>query len=294
MNGIRYRSFILAALIVATAGAGRAAAPAAPATEVVAVRRAALPTGPDDAVWKTTPVFAAALIPQDMVEPRLLDPSTAAVNVRALTDGTRIAFQLEWADPTTDDVQGVARFTDACAVQLPVSTQPDVPAPQMGEAQRPVEISYWRAAWQAMVDGREDSIKAIYPNAAVDHYPFEAASLKPNSELQQEMAKRYAPARALENPMGGPRKVPVQDLVAEGPGTIRPAASSQSDGRGARTATGWSVVITRPLPKGLEPGTRTQVALAVWQGGHQEAGARKMRSVWVPLLFEAPPGAGQP
>ena len=31
------------------------------------------------------------------------------------------------------------------------------------------------------------------------------------------MAKRYAPARALENPMSGPRTEPVQDLIAEGP-----------------------------------------------------------------------------
>jgi hypothetical protein len=53
-----------------------------------------------------------------------------------------------------------------------------------------------------------------------------------------------------------------------------------------RGENGWSVVLSRPLPTGLDPGRRTQVAFAVWQGAHQEAGARKMRTVWVPLAIE--------
>jgi hypothetical protein len=222
-----------------------------------------------------------------MVEPSLLEASTEKVEVRAMTDGARIAFRLEWVDATKDDLPGIARYSDGCAVQIPVSTGPDVPAPQMGETQRPVEITYWRAFWQSMVDGREDSIKALYPNATVDHYPFEAASLQPGSEAQREMAQRYAPARALGNDMAGPRQRPVQDLVAEGPGTIRPAPETRSEGRGIRTDQGWTVVLSRPLPTGVAPGRRTQVAFAVWQGAQQEAGARKMRSVWVPLLVEA-------
>jgi DMSO reductase family type II enzyme heme b subunit len=254
--------------------------------EVVAVRRAAVPSTPEDGAWRDAPVYAAALILQDIVEPRLLEPGTDKVSVRAITDGTQIAFRLDWADATKDDLPGIDRYSDGCAVQLPVSTQPDVPAPQMGETGRAVEITYWRAFWQGAVDGREDSIKALYPNATVDHYPFEAASLEPGSEAQQAMAKRYAPARALGNPMAGPRERPVQDLIAEGPGTIRPAEKTQSNGRGIWTQQGWSVVLARPLPKGIEPGSRTQVAFAVWQGSHLESGARKMRSVWIPLLVE--------
>jgi hypothetical protein len=286
MNRTRYVLVALLGLLAMLAAPRVEAAPAA-SSEVVAVRRAALLAKPDDAAWGDVPVYTAALLMQDMVEPRLMEASTEKVEVRAITDGTRIAFRLEWTDATKDDLPGIARYGDACAVQLPVTTGPDVPAPQMGEAQRPVEISYWRAFWQSAVDGREDSIKALYPNATVDHYPFEAASLQPGSEAQREMAVRYAPARALGNPMAGPRERPVQDLIAEGPGTIRPAPQAQSDGRGMRTEKGWSVELSRPLPKGIEPGTRTQVAFAVWQGAHQESGARKMRSVWIPLLIES-------
>jgi len=254
--------------------------------EVIAVRRAALPANPDDPAWRQAPVYTAALILQDMVEPRLLQPGTDKVNVRAITDGTQVAFQLEWVDTTKDDLPGLGKYSDGCAVQLPASTQPDVPAPQMGEIGRPVEITYWRAFWQGAVDGREDSIKALYPNASVDHYPFEAASLEPGSEAQQAMAKRYAPARALNNPMAGPRPRPVEDLIADGPGSVRPAEKTQSNGRGNWTPQKWTVVLSRPVPKGVEPGSRTQVAFAVWQGSHLESGARKMRSVWIPLLIE--------
>ena len=282
MNHKRIAALALIALLAACSGGP----PAAPSAEVIAAHRAQVPTDPNDAVWQDAPLYSAALVLQDMVEPRLLEPSTDKVQVRALSDGKSIVFRLEWVDPTDDDLPGLGRFSDACAVQLPASIQADVPAPQMGEMQRPVEITYWRAFWQSMVDGREDTIKALFPNATVDHYPFEAASLPPGSEAQREMALRYAPARALGNDMAGPRKQPVQDLVAEGPGTIRPGSETHSTGRGTRTNQGWSVVLARPLPNGLEAGGRTQVAFAVWQGAHQEAGARKMRSVWVPLLLQ--------
>ena len=119
----------------------------------------------------------------------------------------------------------------------------------------------------------------------MDHYPFEAASLKPGSAAQQEMAKRYAPARSLGNQMAGPRTVPVQDLLAEGPGTIRPAEKTLSSGSGKHSRDGWSVLLVRPLPSGVQLGGRTQVAFAVWEGSHQEVGSRKMRSAWIPLAL---------
>ena len=94
------------------------------------------------------------------------------------------------------------------------------------------------------------------------------------------MEARYAPARALGNKMGGPRKSPVQDLVASGPGTLRPAGKTVSRGAGVRSGKGWSVMIRRPLPGGEK---RTHAALAVWQGAKQEVGARKMRTGWIPV-----------
>jgi hypothetical protein len=228
----------------------------------------------------------APLILQDMVEPRLLKPSTTEVRVRAITDGARVALRLEWTDATKDDLPGAARFSDACAVQFPTKVAAEMPAPQMGEKGKPVEITLWRASWQAVVDGRGDTIKDLYPNAAVDHYPFQAASLDKGSPAQREMEARYAPARSLGNRMSGPRQRPVEDLIAEGPGTLTSGQASGSEGRGRRTDSGWSVLISRPLPDGLAPGKRSQVAFAVWEGSDQEAGSRKMRTGWIPIVVE--------
>jgi DMSO reductase family type II enzyme heme b subunit len=103
------------------------------------------------------------------------------------------------------------------------------------------------------------------------------------------MALRYAPARALANPVAGPPVTPVQDLVAEGPGTLRPAGRAQSAGAGRHDGAGWSVVVARPLPDGLGAGARAQIALAVWQGERQEVGPRKMRTGWIPLIVGKQP-----
>lgn len=270
--------------LIAAQGCGRETPPFTP--EVTVVRLATLPTDPGDRTWSGVPVHQAQLLLQDLVEPRLLEASTPNVRVQAITDGTRIAFRLAWDDPSGDDKPTPGLFTDACAVQIPARTEPDVPAPQMGEPGKPVEITYWRATWQATVDGRPDDIHALYPGAADLHYPFEADSLPKDSDAAGAMALRYAPARALGNTMAGPRPTPVEDLIAEGPGTLHPASKPVSTGRGVRGTSGWTVVIQRPLPGGLSSGGRTQVAVAVWQGDKDEAGPRKMRSGWIPMSVE--------
>jgi DMSO reductase family type II enzyme heme b subunit len=273
------------AVLACSRGPQRTASPA----EVRAVRAGTLPAAPDDPAWAAAPVHTAQLLPQDVVEPRQLAPTTAAVEVQAMTDGTRVAFRLTWAASARGDRSLPGEYSDACAVQVPAAAGAEVPNPMMGEAGRAVEMSYWRAAWQATVDGRPDTLAALHPNAKVDHYPFDSPALAAGSPEQLAMARRFAPARALGNAMAGPRETPVQDLVASGPGTIRAAATAVSTGAGKTTASGWSVVLARPLPAGVKPGGRSQVAFAVWQGAKGEIGARKMRTGWIPLAVEAAP-----
>jgi hypothetical protein len=252
-------------------------------TEVAAVRAAALPLDPAHAAWNDAPEHAAKLLLQDLVDPRLMQVSTPEVLVRALTNGAEIAFRLSWADSTEDDLPGPGRFLDGCAIQIPSRIEADLPDPQMGQAGKPVEIAFWRADWQASVNGRPDDLRSLYPNATVDHYPFQAEPLQPGFAARQEAARRYAPAAAVGNRRTGPREAPVEDMIAEGPGTLAPAPSGASRAKGVYGKQGWSVVVVRPLPAGLAPRTRTAVAFAVWEGSHQEVGARKMRTGWIPL-----------
>ena len=163
---------ITAGLLIACVASAPAQGAVAVAAQITLAQSAALPDSPVDGAWAKVPVGLVPLVLQDMVEPRLLVVSTPEVRVRALTDGERVAFLLEWNDATDDDMQKPSQFSDACAVQLPAASSADVPAPQMGEPGRPVEVSYWRAVWQAAVDGRPDTVQSIYPNSTVDHYPL--------------------------------------------------------------------------------------------------------------------------
>lgn len=257
--------------------------------EVVALKTDKLPTSPADSAWDRAPEHAARLLLQDLVEPRQMQATTQEVRVRALSDGAHVVFRLSWADDNLSDAPGPGKMVDACAVQIPEKLSPDPPAPQMGDDQGLVQVTYWRADWQAAVNGRGDSIKDLYPNAVVDHYPFDAQSLEKGSDAQKEMARRYAPARALGNLRAGPREKPVEDLIANGPGTLSPGPPLDSAGHGQHSPQGWSVQISRKLPEGLSGSERTQIAFAVWQGSEQESGARKMRSGWIPLVVRTAP-----
>lgn len=275
---MKYAVFIL---VILSAACSR---PQKTVNEVVAVSATKLPMDPADRAWDNAPPHIAKMIPQDLVEPRLMTPSTQQVTIRSITNGAEIAFRLEWEDPDSNDLPGPAKMVDACAVQIPEKIEKDLPEPQMGQEGRRVQITYWRADWQATVNGRGDTIRDLYPNASIDHYPFESKALERGSGEQKEMAMRYAPARALGNIRSGPRAVPVEDLVATGPGTLMPGPPLGANGKGVHGKTGWSVVISRKLPEGLAPNQRSHAAFAIWQGAKQESGARKMRTGWIPLL----------
>lgn len=272
--------FVLAALMI---GCGHTQTPTAE-VNVATVKEVSL--DPNDSSWNGVSLHASKLILQDLVDPRLMEPSTSEVRVKATTDGTQIAFRLEWLDETLNDMPGPKHFIDGCAIQLPAKADPNVPAPQMGETGKTVEIAFWRADWQAIVEGRADAITSIYPNASVDHYPSEAKSLENDPQAKNEAALRYAPARALGNRRAGPREQPVEDLIAEGPSTLTPAPNAVSKGKGVRTKSGWAVVISRPIPAGFSTATPSQIAFAVWEAAHGEVGARKMRTGWVPLILK--------
>jgi hypothetical protein len=250
---------------------------------------AKLPVDPDDPAWENAPEYVAKLVLQDLVEPRLMTPSTGEVRVRALANASDAAFRLQWFDPNRNDMPGPGKFSDACAVQIPQKLEPKPPAPQMGETGRTVEVTYWRADWQASVDGRGDTIRDLYPNASIDHYPFEAQSLERGSAAQKEMTLRYAPASAVGNLRSGRREQPVEDLIADGPGTLAPGPSRHSQAKGRHRGDAWSVVLRRNLPEGLAPRQRTQIAFAIWEGSKQETGPRKMRTGWISLLLQGAP-----
>jgi DMSO reductase family type II enzyme heme b subunit len=265
--------------------------PAVNTAEVRAVRATGeLPAlDPQSPKWNEVPQHPAKLMVQDVTEPRLTVPGVDLVNVRAVHDGASIVFRLEWVDAASDLIPDVGRGSDAAAVQFPLQPGADVPDAAMGEKGKGVQIAYWKSVWQddaARAGSGKDRVATLYPNATTDHYPSQAGG-----EAQQEMERRYAPAHAAGNPLLTARNGAVQEIVAEGFGSVTPAPAQKATGRGVWAGGKWLATIARPLNEGagaanLQPGQRTYVAFAVWDGAQRHTGARKMRSGWIPLVLE--------
>jgi hypothetical protein len=222
------------------------------------------------------------MLPQLIATPRNPAPSVTALEVRAVHNRDHAGFLLAWSDATADWRTALDGFGDMVALQLPVSGGAAV-APFMGNPAGRVQILQWRADWQSDLERGPLGVKELYPNAY-------AADFHHEDHLPEAAASGYRAAAGAGNPMAARvRAAAVQDLTAEGFGSLTPRAVQAAAGAGRHDGARWEVAITRPLAAqgdsaaSLTPGSRTQVAFAVWNGSAGEVGARKAWAHWVPL-----------
>ena len=278
-------AFLLALAAVAAAPGGPAAAQA----PLVAAR---VPghgpiVDPGAALWKSARPVKVTMLPQTVALPHKADAAVKEVSVRAVHNGGWIAFRLEWADASRSDRVILDNFGDQIAIQLPVDPKGATPSPMMGNPGGRVNIMQWRAAFQKDIDdGHAPSIAELYPYAWTDVYPDEL--------LGTTDARAYTGALGVENPISRGRASPVLDQMAEGWGSMTVKPDQHALGKGVWTSGRWAVVITRPMvsddanaPR-LVAGDRTVIAVAAWEGGNREVGARKSWAPWMPLVIGAP------
>lgn len=239
----------------------------------------------DHHAWRMSPEKVIELGPQDMALPQQLAPSIASVRVRAIHDGARIGFHLEWDDPDANDLTiRVDDYRDACAVLLAPGTAVETLRP-MGSATTPATLLHWKADWQRDVDQGRQGLEAVYPNRSIDTYPV-VYTTPPDevdiSTYQEAGATEWLPGVHVGNPMSAPtRSSPVEKAVAYGFSTTTTALTQDALGRGVRTPTGWRVIITKPLTAtddgefAIPTATISTVAFAVWSGGAHDVGSRK-------------------
>ncbi|SLM48029.1 putative Nitrate oxidoreductase, gamma subunit [Nitrospira japonica] len=123
------------------------------AQESVAVRaplvKGTLPAeDPESAVWNSAPLSQFPMSPQVHWPNRILEATVKDVKVRALHDGTQVAFLLEYADPTQDP-------DDAAALEFMVGEKKAHFAHGQPMAQvegGPVNIWYWKNKDNKAVD----------------------------------------------------------------------------------------------------------------------------------------------
>jgi cytochrome c len=258
-------------------------------TQLVARRaETALPDEITENVWQSAPAARIVVSPlwwRDYEEPEL--------HVQAVHNGRVLAVRLTWQDRTRND-SGVRPqdFEDMAAIQL-FKGSPE-PFLGMGAADQRVDVWHWRAGWQGNVAAYAD-VDAVYPNMAVDLYPFEQAGPGPRPHATERQPREFLTARAAGNLRSDPAATFTgNSLEAKGFGslTMRPrvsqlvsASAKWQDGR-------WTVVLRRPLEVSadggirLAPGDRLSIAFALWDGAARDRNGQKLVSIWHDLRLE--------
>jgi len=275
------RKTLLALALLALPVGAAAQEPAAPAGLAMGKVPGKGPISDITAFGRATP-SKVALLPQVVTTPQNAAPATSALDVRAVRNEDHAGFLLEWDDDTADLRAAVDGFGDMVAVGFPVAAGP-LPAPFMGNPNGRLQILQWRADWQTDLERGAVTVHELYPNAY-------AADLYHEDHLPTAEAQAYRGAVSLGNPMSDRHRTSsVQDLMAEGFGSLTPRATQAATGKGRNDGRRWHVVITRPLAAtgdsaaSLAAGTATHVVFAVWNGSHGEVGARKAWANWVPM-----------
>lgn len=281
-----------------------------------------VPLDPNSHIWDDVSTMSVGVGPQNMVAPGLAEGTIDNVKVKSVHNGKDIAFLLTWRDQSDSDTETMMdRFSDACAIMFPVKHDSE-PSFMMGDPENPVQIVYWKAAWQKDIErGHYQDVRDAYPNYNYDTYPLvdtmidahgnkivikDGEIYKPvdpqdraiNTPIEKytDAQKGFLPGLAVGNPRSRiDRTTPVEELNAIGFGSLTTQkGDSHANGKGVRSLGYWKVVITHPLKAyseqdaTLEAGSHTIAAIAVWDGGNKNRGGRKHFSNggWVPLYIE--------
>ncbi|HEU4685660.1 MAG TPA: ethylbenzene dehydrogenase-related protein [Nitrospira sp.] len=221
-----------------------------------------LPSAPEDPAWSKVSPMTLPLSGQVITRPVWPEPTARALTVRAVHNGSELAFLLEWQDNTKNDRLTPGTFRDGVAIGLPLGDAPAFFC--MGQLDHYINIWHWKADWQSDIDRR-------------------AAR---TGEKQREGVRTFEVI---------PRRVSsVEDLIGGGFSTL---TTKEKQGRVQGKATWkdgvWHVVMRRPLvgeeqenEAKLIPGRVQTVSFAVWNGENKERNGQKAVAPWFQLSID--------
>lgn len=250
-------------------------------------------TDPLDRTWTSVGADKVELIAQDVQEPTLEKPSVSSILVRSLNNGRWISFQLEWEDGTEDTIIRSEKFSDSAAVELPLWPQ-KLPDHRMGSDGQPVHLMLWKASSQRASEDNISFTAQNYPNMWCDYYLFErfCGSAISAAACEGEV-KKVLPALAVNNPVVPGVVRVVEELYAESWNKVVSHENQFARGRGVWKDGRWRLVVSRPMVSedardaSLEGRSKTFASFAVWDGGSNNVGSRKMVSDgWIELEIE--------
>jgi DMSO reductase family type II enzyme heme b subunit len=226
------------------------------------------------------------------------------------------------APAAADGLQIVARFVEAPqlpvdphsalwqqvpAVEIPLSSQVVAP-PRASSLVGGRSAVRWITA-RSLHNGKDLAILLEWGDLAADSVIRSTESFRDAAALQFPVKPAAKPGEVPHFAMGDTdmrvniwhwkaewqeqgRRSPMEDLVAEGYGTLTTKPAQQVTGRGIWSGGRWKVVFFRSLRTGDDDGTQfapggvIPVAFAVWDGGHSEGDGQKSVSTWHALRVE--------
>ncbi len=223
-----------------------------------------IPAAPEDPAWQKIPPMTLPLSGQIITRPVWPEPTARALTVRAMHNGTDIAFLLEWQDNTKNDRLTPGTFRDGVALGLPLGDAPAFFC--MGQLDHYINIWHWKADWQSDIDRRA------------------ARTTEKEKAIGRAEAFEVIPRRASS----------VEDLIGGGFSTL---TTKEKQGRVQGRATWkdgmWRVVMRRPLSSEeqeneakLIPGRIQTVSFAVWNGENKERNGQKAIAPWFQLSLD--------
>lgn len=236
-----------------------------------------IPVDPAAAAWKNVDERELVLVHQTSIAPKGKNPRKLKLRVRAAHNQRDLGLWLSWEDAARNDqVTLTEAFGDAVAVEFPSVFKGAAALPYigMGSKDRPVNVWQWKASWQLDIDKGFQGVDKAYKGRVPGAIPLDFRT------------GETAGASVAQSKKHGP----VENLLAEGFGTITSIDAKGITGKGVWDGKRWTVVLRRSL-KGTAPGEPsfagvTPVSFAVWEGGQGERNGTKAITRWRFLKLE--------
>ncbi|MDN3515790.1 MAG: ethylbenzene dehydrogenase-related protein [Candidatus Brocadia sp.] len=225
--------------------------------------------------------------------------SVNSAEVKAIHDGLAIYFKISWSDPKRNArAIAVQEFRDAVALMFPLGAVEITPAehfsPRMGDREKPTNLWHWKADWESdlLVKGEFEDMEQQYPNMHDDwnSNPYSAYYHRDLITSVEVLSGGRAANNILSQPVRGRT---VEDLNAEGFGTLTTQAHQDVNGCSKYEDGVWTVIIYRSLitedPHDVQfvPGGKTFYNMAIWNGGEQDRnGQKNISTQWHPAVLE--------
>jgi hypothetical protein len=245
---------------------------------------------PLDERWHSVPVAEIKLFKQTDAMPMLDRATVETAEIRGVTDGARVVWRLAWRDETKDANVDSGRFSDACALQFPLT---DGASHTMGDDHHAVHILHWKGIWQHDVDEHFQDVQDLHPNYWTDLYWF-AEGPAPNrvpDDFSDPRSHAWFAAYQAGNPLADfLRQRPVEELSATGFGSLTHQDEAAVNGHGVWADNHWYVTFVRPLETDdpldyqFARGDTGAVGVAIWNGADGNVGGRKHWGNWVEFV----------